>query len=681
LAAGHERINTAFAGIGGADDFMEAVCMKSQELDIGIDGKEKMRDVFVGLNNLEFMRAALHDIAVIEDAQSVGKQVVVPERDEQATSVALDENAKVLLNQYKLAYRAAKKMLKKEQPDPDEDEALNAVMEKSGEPVELIGHPFNLINKMTMLIADPELDGRATFYTFPPEQRALAEQAAREIGRRNIKEDREKRSAYTPPDRVSFKIKKDGDAKVQIDVVLVSARVLGEDRIVLDSINPETQLKFEAYAEKIGLDLDVTIPAKLAALLENFRREAAQPRGLDEDGKPSPIVKQIVFCDILPMLSKIKRALSKHAGIPSGKIAIITGKVNGAPDEIIDVQNKFNAHGEDNGYQVIIANKKAEVGINLQRGTQAIHHLTIGWTPDSIEQRNGRGARQGNKTVKVAIYHYDADGTFDTAKRNLVNVKSNWIDSVVKQGAGSVAITGGLSRDEMDALIEASGEGAEAQARVQADLDAKNRATRIRATRQAQFVALSTIQTMTKTLAGLTDKARIEKEVLGYIKALRSVADYRARMAERADNPGQALINGLAAAETKAKHLAQRLDASIAVAEGVETTASGVVDSEMREMPHVADPALVRYSVAKLAGLIENGPIALDLVTERDLGQGMIDASRDKIAEMADREGAYPADSADKMANQQAIIAGTAFYAVGDFLAGVSTSGGALLVR
>jgi len=671
LAAGHERINAAFAGISGADAFMEAVVMKSQELDVGIDGKEKMRDVFVGLNNLEFMRSALHDITSIEDAQSVGKDVVIPERNDQSTSVALDATGRALLEQYKLAYRAAKKTLKKENASSDEAAALAAVMEKTGEPVELVGHPFNLINKMVMAIADPELDARATFYSFDPGQRALAEQAAREIGKRNIKEEREKRSQYTPPDRVSSKVKKDGDEKVQIDVVLVSAAIIGEDRLVLDSINPETQLKFEAYAEKIGLDLDVTIPAKLAALLENVRTEAANPRGLDAEGKPSPIVKQIVFCDILPMLAKIRRALAKHAGIPAGKIAIITGKVNGAPEEIIDVQNQFNAHGEENGYQIILANKKAEVGINLQHGTQAIHHLTIGWTPDSIEQRNGRGARQGNRTVKVAIYHYDADGTFDTAKRNLVNKKADWIDSVMSQDAGSVAITGGMSNDALDALIESSGEGADRIAEVQAGLDAKNRQTRVRATRQAQFVALSTIRTMSKTLAAeLTDDARIRKEVAAYLSALNVLAGYRQRIAESGVNPRESLLKKFTAAQEKTKAIAKRLDTSIAVAEGVETTASDVVDGLRAQSPYANDAWVVRESLERLSGLIEDGAIAMDLTVERDQAQGMIDASRAKITELADREGAYPGDAATKMENGQAVLVGTSLVTVGDFMTG-----------
>lgn len=39
--------------------------------------------------------------------------------------------------------------------------------------------------------------------------------------------------------------------------------------------------------------------------------------------------------------------------------------------------------------KIVIANKKAEVGVNLQKGTTAIHHLTLPWTPASINQRNG----------------------------------------------------------------------------------------------------------------------------------------------------------------------------------------------------------------------------------------------------------------------------------------------------
>lgn len=40
--------------------------------------------------------------------------------------------------------------------------------------------------------------------------------------------------------------------------------------------------------------------------------------------------------------------------------------------------------------RIIICNKKGEVGINLQIGTADVHHLTLPWTPASIDQPEGK---------------------------------------------------------------------------------------------------------------------------------------------------------------------------------------------------------------------------------------------------------------------------------------------------
>ncbi|PSJ15740.1 hypothetical protein, partial [Nitrosomonas supralitoralis] len=157
------------------------------------------------------------------------------------------------------------------------------------------------------------------------------------------------------------------------------------------------------------------------------------------------------------------------------------------------VQDGFNANGDGNKYRTVIANEKAEVGINLQKGTQAIHHLTIGWTPDSLEQRNGRGVRQGNKTQRVNIYHYDADGTFDTSKRSMVNKKADWIGQVMDiDGGGSVSVAGGLSKEQMEALIDTVGDS-DAMKRLQETIAAKEAEARATTNREKQMINIDTI--------------------------------------------------------------------------------------------------------------------------------------------------------------------------------------------
>jgi hypothetical protein len=120
---------------------------------------------------------------------------------------------------------------------------------------------------------------------------------------------------------------KDGEDEVELLKIKAMAKRVG-DRLILDSLEPTTQNDFEAALEAAGVDLDCTIPPKLAAMIANFQLEEAHPRGVI-DGNQTPRVRQLIFCDMLPLHAKIKRLLVKRCGVPAGSIAIITGKVNG----------------------------------------------------------------------------------------------------------------------------------------------------------------------------------------------------------------------------------------------------------------------------------------------------------------------------------------------------------------
>lgn len=499
LAKGHQKVNDMMLGIKGADDFMAMVCDVVSEPDVSIDGILRDVNVFQGLNNVKLLRRSLGLSSTIKTAEDVGNQVDLPEEDAKTTEMGLPDEITDRLQLYKGAFRYAVDFMsgKSESDNRGDKTAFYSVQGYFDEPLELIGHPFNLIQKMTLLIQDPELDQRVTKFIINPDDKELALKAIEEFNKKKIIEQRQRKSPITTESAVVGKItKKDAESgeKTEILKIHVLAKLNDDGKtILIDTIDSVTQLKFDDILDKLKLDVQVTIPPKLAALLQNVKKEQATPRGIDDDGNISPIVKQIIFCDVLAMHNKIKRLLAQKAGISSGKIAIITGKTNNTPEEIMAVQDGFNAHGADNQYHIIIANEKAEVGINLQKGTQAIHHLTIGWTPDSITQRNGRGVRQGNKTEKVTVYMYDADGTFDAVKRNMVNKKSDWINDVMaKDGENKVAITGGLTREQQEELINVVGDK-EAMKSIQDRVAAREADNRAKANRDKQLINLDTI--------------------------------------------------------------------------------------------------------------------------------------------------------------------------------------------
>ncbi|WP_445664387.1 helicase-related protein [Fodinibius sp. AD559] len=160
------------------------------------------------------------------------------------------------------------------------------------------------------------------------------------------------------------------------------------------------------------------------------------------------IRNQIIFCDWISVEGQkggsyhqlIKEELSK-AGIPKGHIAIINGSIIGTDSKGNDyfvsssddkealkkeVQDDFNL----GKYRVLIGNQSIAEGMNLQKWTTDLHHMDVPYTPSQIQQRNGRGLRQGNQYGTVNIHFYLMKDSFDQYRLELVSKKQSWIDEL-----------------------------------------------------------------------------------------------------------------------------------------------------------------------------------------------------------------------------------------------------------
>lgn len=522
LAAGEERVNSAILGAAGADAFMSIVCELSNEDDSTITGEYVAQDILKGLKNVDIIRNLIGDIAVIKNASDVGMTVKIPNANESVMSITLTKEGKEKLEQYKLAYTLAKELVASNRSgrpanlDAYQMAFLTRISDNTNEPVELLGQPFNLINKMDMLLLDEELEERATFYNIEGGLETV-EKTIEEFNKLKIKNKRTKKPKWTAEEDIlrTIIIKNEHGEPVGEEWEVVEKASITEDgRILLDSTQFETINKFETLLDKHKADVSVTISPKMAALVNNAKNEQSHVRAVDADGRKLPNAKQLIFCDFLAMHNKIKRVLASKAGIPASKITFVSGVFNSSADEILDVQNGFNANGDDNKYCVIIANKKAEVGINLQKGTQAIHHLTIAWTPDALTQRNGRGVRQGNATDEVNVYFYEADGTFDMYRRNLVDKKGEWINNLMDMNQdGIVEISGGLTNEQYDEIIrmDASAEG---MAALQLRMQEIERQNRISKARISQITNKEMYDTSQKTLENNKDFSSYVKQLV-----------------------------------------------------------------------------------------------------------------------------------------------------------------------
>lgn len=127
----------------------------------------------------------------------------------------------------------------------------------------------------------------------------------------------------------------------------------------------------------------------------------------------------------------LKTELVKH-GIPAEEIAFIH-------DAKTDSQREALFRDMRSGKKKILigSTDQCGTGVNVQAHITAMHHVDCPWKPSCIEQREGRGVRQGNENDEVAIYRYVTKGTFDAYSWSLVENKQRFISQVMTSRAVS----------------------------------------------------------------------------------------------------------------------------------------------------------------------------------------------------------------------------------------------------
>ncbi len=119
-------------------------------------------------------------------------------------------------------------------------------------------------------------------------------------------------------------------------------------------------------------------------------------------------------------------------GIPPEEIAFIHEAKS-------DVQREALFKDMRSGRKKILIGSTDQCGTggNVQTHITAMHHVDCPWKPSCIEQREGRGVRQGNENGEVAIYRYVTKGTFDAYSWSLVENKQRFISQVMTSRAVS----------------------------------------------------------------------------------------------------------------------------------------------------------------------------------------------------------------------------------------------------
>ena len=131
---------------------------------------------------------------------------------------------------------------------------------------------------------------------------------------------------------------------------------------------------------------------------------------------------------------KVKETLTNAGrnGIPAEEIAFIHDAKTDAQRDAL-----FKEMRTGKKKVLIGSTDKCGTGVNVQTHLVAMHHVDCPWKPSCIEQREGRGIRQGNENEEVAIYRYVTKGTFDAYNWSLVENKQRFISQVMTSKAVS----------------------------------------------------------------------------------------------------------------------------------------------------------------------------------------------------------------------------------------------------
>ena len=218
--------------------------------------------------------------------------------------------------------------------------------------------------------------------------------------------------------------------------------VVRAERIRGGGVDPSVDnfLKITHEARLLGTDarlIDKDAPnnpdGKLNKVAENVWKEYVKGNA---DGH---IGCQLIFSDIgtpgpdkdFTIYDYLKESLIKY-GIPAEEIAFIHDAKTDAQRDAL-----FKEMRTGKKKVLIGSTDKCGTGVNVQTHLVAMHHVDCPWKPSSIEQREGRGIRQGNENDEVAIYRYVTKETFDAYNWSLVENKQRFISQVMTSKAVS----------------------------------------------------------------------------------------------------------------------------------------------------------------------------------------------------------------------------------------------------
>ena len=191
------------------------------------------------------------------------------------------------------------------------------------------------------------------------------------------------------------------------------------------------------YAKKMAADMRLVDDRKYGDHPDNKVNTAARKIAEIYHHTQPHKGTQIVFSDIgtpkpdrFNIYDTLKEKLVRDFHIPATEVTFIHDWTDRKKPELFRKMNR----GE---IRILLGStEKAGTGLNVQERVVAMHHLDIPWKPSELEQRNGRGARQGNRIAKehygnqVQNFVYAVEQSLDNYKFNLLKNKQTFISQM-----------------------------------------------------------------------------------------------------------------------------------------------------------------------------------------------------------------------------------------------------------
>lgn len=190
------------------------------------------------------------------------------------------------------------------------------------------------------------------------------------------------------------------------------------------------------YAKKMSADMRLIDPdygdhpdskvnvcaRKIAEIYDLSKEHKGTQIVFSDTGTPKP--------DAFNIYDALREKLVRDFGIPSHEITYIHDWTDRQKPELFRKMNSGEIR------LLLGSTEKAGTGLNVQARVLAMHHFDTPWRPSDLEQRDGRGARQGNWLAKkhydnkVLNFIYGVEQSLDAYKFNLLKNKQTFISQM-----------------------------------------------------------------------------------------------------------------------------------------------------------------------------------------------------------------------------------------------------------